>query len=179
MVFHQEEEKIGFKSEFEIPEWRTEGVRTRLAVVKEIRDRAPFSEFIMEIEVTRRSGFYIWKLLVPLVLIVGISWVVFWMVGESLGARMGVSFTGVLVIIAYQFLTNNDLPKIAQITFMDSVIAFSFLLMVLTIVESVFTSSMSSQGKPGLAASIDKTCRVAFPLVYAVGLAATVGIYLL
>lgn len=92
---------------------------------------------------------------------------------------MGVSFTGILVIIAYQFLINNDLPKIARITFMDSVIAFSFIFMVFTIVESIFANSIYAQQKTQLAASVDRACRLAFPLVYAAGLATLVGIYLL
>ena len=133
----------------------------------------------MEIEVTRRYGFYIWKMLVPLALIVGISWSVFWMVSDGLAARMGVSFTGILVVIAYQFLITTDLPKIAQITFMDSVIGFSFVLMILTIVESISANTLDLRGKRTLAAKVDRVCRWAFPLAYAAGLATLVGVYLL
>ena len=179
LVFHQADDKIGFSDDFEIPEWDTTEVRTNLEVVQGIRDRAPFSKFLMEIEVTRRYGFYIWKLLVPLVLIVGISWAVFWMVSDSLGTRMQVSFTGILSAIAYQFLMNNDLPKIPEMTFMDSVIAFSFILMVFTIVESIIANSLYSQQKTQLAATVNTASRVAFPLIYVVGLVALVGGYLL
>ena len=149
----------------------------RIPRAVDVRSKAPFSEFVMNIEVTRIYGFYVWKMMLPLVLIVGISWAVFWMVNDSLGARMGVSFTGILVIIAYQFLINNDLPKIAQITFMDSIIAFSFFLMVLTVVESIVANSLNSQQKVQLATNVDRACRLAFPLVYAAGIAALVGIY--
>ncbi len=45
LVFHQEEEKIGFGTGFEIPEWHTESVETSLESRREIRDRHHFPNF--------------------------------------------------------------------------------------------------------------------------------------
>lgn len=178
LVFHLQKEKIGFSTDFEIPEWHTVAYHTEVESVKEIRDRAPFSEVMIKIEVVRQYGYYVWKILMPLVLIVLISWVVFWMIGEGLSDRMGISFTAILTIVAYQFLISGSLPRIAYFTFMDSMLTISLVLIVLTIFENVFVNSMNSQKKQESAIKIDKTCRWAFPLIYGVSFAILALIYL-
>ena len=52
----------------------------------------------------------------PLVLIVSISWSVFWMIGECLSCRMGIALTGILTVVAYQFATAKSLPNVAYFT---------------------------------------------------------------
>jgi len=65
LQLHIEEKFIGFSDEFEIPEWRTDNVSTRVENVMEVGDRSPFSELLMTIDVTRQFGFYIWKVFIP------------------------------------------------------------------------------------------------------------------
>ena len=57
LEFLIEEEVVGFSDEFHIPEWNIVDVTEHLATKQEIRDRAPFSEFIAEIIVKRDPGF--------------------------------------------------------------------------------------------------------------------------
>ena len=101
-----------------------------------------------------------------MIFLVGISWTVFWMDGEILPHRMGVSFTGILTVVAFQLLISQNLPRVGYLTFLDAVILMSFMLMILTIVENVVVCGFQGGSKKKLAERIDKTCRWAFPLVY-------------
>lgn len=170
LVFHQQADKIDFSTDYEIPEWHTTGIETKLETVQEIRDRTPFSEFQMRVDVTRRWGYYIWKIAIPLVLLVVISWSVFWMIGDGLADRMSISLTGLLTVVAYQFIISEDLPPVPYFTLMDSVLTFSFIIMITTIIESVFVNTLYLQHRQQLSIRIDHACRVAFPLVYFAGL---------
>lgn len=173
LIFHEETDMIGFSDDFELAEWHTTNVETEIRHVREIRDRHPFSEFVMEIHVERLSGFYIWRLFMPMIVIVALSWSVFWMHADDLSNRLMVSFTGILTVVAYQFTIASSLPRIPYMTFMDAVITFSFFMMALTIVENllvfIFRSNDSTRDD-NLSHRIEISSRYVFPVIYIIGL---------
>ena len=102
----------------------------------------------------------------PLLLIVILSWSVFWMKDENFAGRTRVSSTGILTIVAYQFAIGNTLPRVPYLTFMDEVMIVSFTLIGVTVVESLLVANAKEQGDTATALRIDRTCRWLFPLVY-------------
>jgi hypothetical protein len=169
LVFHREESKIGFSKEFEIAEWHTNSVTNHIREVKEIRDRDAFSEFILEINVERRWGYYVVKIMLPLALIVFVSWAVFW-VQTAREERLGTSFTAILTVVAYQFVVADKLPKIAEVTFMEGFMTISFALMLLTIVENTIVENLHFKGKPDQAMAVDNWAKLVFPATYLLGI---------
>ena len=166
LIFHEESDKVGFSAEFQIPEWRTENVTAEIIEKQEIRDRTPFSEFILFVDVVRESSFYMWKIFIPLVLLVAMSWSVFWMIGDGLADRMSVSLTGILTVVAYQFIITESLPRVNYFTWMDSVLSLSFSMMAFTIVENVYVNVLYLQDKNSTANRVDHICRWLFPTTY-------------
>lgn len=179
LQLHIEDRFVGFSDEFQIPEWRTDDVSTRIGGIMEIGDRNPFSEFLMTIHVTRQFGFYIWKVLFPLIILVIMCFAVFWMDDEGLSSRLGVGFTGVLTVVAYQFIATGSLPKVPYITLMDSYIAFSFVIMVVTIFQSIVVSGYNKDDKKETALRLDKISRYIFPLVYIIGIGVLTILFML
>ena len=177
MLLHEQTDRIGFGDDFEIPEWHTEALRTEIRTIQEIRQNEPFSEMVMEIEITRRSGFYIWKMIVPLVMLVVLAWSVFWMHGESVPDRLSVSIVGVLTVVAYQFVITDSLPRVPYITFMDSFFVISYISMILAALENVAAGIVASEGNEEFELSLDRTSRWAFPLGFALSMAVVIVIY--
>jgi hypothetical protein len=178
LVLKRNADKVAFSERFEIPEWRAVGVGSEIRRKREARAREPFSELVVTLEVDRESGFYVWKILVPLVLLVGISWSVFWMSGETLAARIAISFTGILTVVAYQFVINEVLPKVTYFTLWDTILLLSFVLMALTVAVNVLQAVFRIKRRENLANEIDATARVAFPATYVAGLAVFLLAYL-
>jgi hypothetical protein len=178
LALEREADKVAFSERFEIPEWRAVAVGSDIREVPEARARTPFSELIVTLEVDRESGFYVWKILLPLVLLVGISWSVFWMSGETLAARIAISFTGILTVVAYQFVINEVLPKVTYFTLWDTILLLSFVLMALTVAVNVLQALLRIKRRENLANEIDATARVAFPVTYVAGLAVFLLAYL-
>ncbi len=87
-------------------EWNLGGDRVWIAPESQyhIRDRAAFSEFLINIDVVRQSGFYVWKIILPLIILVAISWSVFWMVGDSCRWAFPLVYFGSFVILAGVYL---------------------------------------------------------------------------
>ncbi|MEA5469614.1 hypothetical protein [Spirulina sp. 06S082] len=179
LVFQVEEDFIGFSSEFSIPEWKIINIEEHLETKRGLRDKNDFSQLVAEITVQRDPGSYITKIIIPMITIVGISWSVFWMIGDGLADRLGVSFTGVLTIVAYQFIVSDILPNHIYNTFLDGLILLSFVMLVLTIIENITVNMLCLQGKETSANSIDHFCRWLFPVAYLVFLSILALIYLL
>jgi len=179
LVLRQEEEKVGFSTDFQIPEWEIMQVEAHVEEKQEVRDRKPFSEFLMTIEVARLSSYYQWKILLPLMILVAISWSVFWMIGDGLADRMSVSLTGILTIVAYQFVVADGLPKVSYFTLMDSILTLSFIMMALTIMQNIYVNTLYLHEKEDAATQWDRLCRWLFPLSYFGGLVIMFVLYFL
>lgn len=178
MQFKVEQDIIDFSEEFSVPEWEIINIQETLENKQELRDRNPYSEFFAEITVQRDPGFYTTKIMIPLMIIVAISWAVFWMVGDGLADRMSVSFTGVLAAVAYQFIISESLPRHVYNTFLDALVLFSFVVMTLTIMENIIVNNLHLNDHEDTAMRIDKISRFIFPIGYVLGLALLVLVYL-
>jgi hypothetical protein len=65
LIFVVEDDVVGFSDEFSIPEWTITGIAEHLETKQEVRDRAPYSELVVEITVERDPGFYLTKIMIP------------------------------------------------------------------------------------------------------------------
>ena len=160
-----DQDRTGFAPEFALAEWDVETLDSRVGDVKRVRDTVPFSTINYEIRIERQSGYYLWKIFLTVIIIVSLTWVVFWMSDERLGRRAGVSSSGILTVIAYQFVTTSTLPRVSYLTVADRVMTVSILTIAATMVVSVFVDRIGYENKAAQL-RVDKACRWIFPLVY-------------
>jgi hypothetical protein len=165
LVFVAEPRATDFAHDFSIPEWWIEGVSTRVEESHALRSAKPFSRLVLEIDVDRRGGFYLWKILLPVAVIVALSWTIFWMSDETAVNRIRLTATGVLTIVAYQFVVGRDLPRIAYLTILDKVMLVSFLLLAITAVPSLIVSYARADDMLR-AKRVDRISRAIFPTTY-------------
>jgi hypothetical protein len=95
------------------------------------------------LEIKRHTGFYWQNIILPLILIVSISCTVFWM-RYQLHERLGVSITVLLTVVAFDFLTSDNLPRLAYTTRLDMFYNVSYVAVTLTIVFSVAATRWNS-----------------------------------
>lgn len=114
----------------------------------------------------RESGFYMLVFVIPLVLIIIMSWMAFWLDPKLSSSQISIATTSMLTLIAYRFVVSGSLPKISYMTRMDIFVLGSSILIFVTLLQSVFTASLSSNDKQTLANRIDIQCRWIFPLLY-------------
>ena len=151
-----------------LPQWRLEGIRTST------RDRqAPYagragvaSAFVVSMDVRRESFFMVRLVIFPLMLIVMLSWSVFWMDRSSLGDRINVSFIGILTAVAYQIVVSEILPHISYMTFMNGFLNLSFFIMCATVVINLVVGALDRQGRAEAGDLLDRRCRSIFPITY-------------
>jgi len=149
-----------------IPDWTIGQLQAIAKTIKMAELREPRSIFVLEIPAVRNSNFYIWKVLVPLTLIVMMSWVVFWINPVKFGPQLGLSATAMLTLIAFQFAQTGVLPKLSYFTIMDKLILGSSLLVFLSFFESAAAIYMVSIGAEKAAIKMDIVCRWIFPFLF-------------
>jgi len=124
------------------------------------------SVFRFAVEMRRESYFYIWKAIVPLTLIIFMSWAVFWIDPQQI-ARIGLAATAILTLIAYQFALAGMLPRISYLTRADRFTLSSSILVFLALMEAVIASRLMRQGRVEASDRLDQYSRVAFPVALA------------
>jgi len=170
LQFVHDETIGGFSDGISIPEWNIEAVSGHVSDTAVLRSHTPFSRYTLEIEISRKPGFYLWKVFLPLAVIVALSWSIFWMTDERFSGRSRISATGVLTVVAYQFVFAENLPRVGYLTLLDQVMIGSFGLLAVTVLESLLVDRANRQD-PERAIRIDRTARWLFPMVYVLMLA--------
>lgn len=167
------DDRVSYSPDLYLSEWQITGINSHVEQTRNVRDRVPFSRVVIEMHVTREWGFYVYKLWVPLLLIVGLSFSIFWMRDESLAGRIRISATAFLTVVAYQFAISGNLPKVAYLTIMDRLMVASFVLIALTAVQSMVVDKLR-KSQPERATRLDRISRWLFPLGY-VGIIAMIA----
>jgi hypothetical protein len=132
----------------------------------EIGAAKPIPGFVFSFNASRKSEHYFIKFIIPLFLIVAMSWVVFWIDPTEGSSQLGVAVTAVLTLIAYHIALTNKLPDISYLTRMDLFLFGSTLLVFSSLIEVVITSRLANAQRLELSRSIDISCRILFPLAY-------------
>jgi len=122
--------------------------------------------FVFSFEGERLLHHYVIKAIIPLCLIVMMSWVVFWINPDQVPNQLSVAVTTVLTLIAYHVALSGRLPDIPYLTHMDTFVFSSTVLVFMALIEVVITSHLSSTGQLALARRIDRNARLLFPLLF-------------
>jgi cadmium resistance protein CadD (predicted permease) len=106
------------------------------------------------------------KVILPLILIVAMSWIVFWIDPEESGIQISVAITTMLTLIAYRFAVGADLPKVSYLTRLDFFILSATILVFASLIEVIVTSTLAGQEKIALARNLDNWSRWLFPTIF-------------
>ena len=158
----------GQRPRMSIPDWEIGEGSARLTSYDFAPGVPRFPGLSYDIPARRYFTFFVWKVLLPLLLIVSMSWTVFWMDPVKHGPQIGVTITSMLTLMAYRVVTAQFLPNLPYLTRLDMFITGSTVLVFLALVQEVATTRMVRKKHPNLARRVDRICRKAFPAAFAV-----------
>lgn len=159
---------LRLKSDVPIPQWRITGSGMS------VRERPEFhagsgrvaSAFVVSLDVERLPFHVVRLVVLPLVIVVGLSFSVFWMDRSSLGDRLSVSFIGILTSVAYQMVIRDSIPHISYFTLVHGFLHLSFFTMCATVVINLVVGMLDKSGRVRAGDLVDYRCRGIFPLAY-------------
>jgi len=127
--------------------------------------------FLMEVTLKRSPMYYILKVIIPLCLIVIMSWLPRWIDPEHIGTNIGISTTAFLTLVAYLFAITVLLPRVSYVTRIDRFILLSTLLVFVSLLQTVANTSLIRNKKNALVERSDVWSRMVYPVLLVVVLA--------
>jgi hypothetical protein len=162
----------GIAPSITLPDWTVEQWETK-PLPYALSPGFEFSGYAFEFTASRNLQHYIFKVLLPLVLIVMMSWCVFWTDPTKSNTQFSIAVTSMLTLIAYRFAVDTQLPRLPYMTRLDVFFLISTLLVFFSLIEVLTTTILENNQQARRAKEIDRYCRVIFPLIFAIASIAT------
>jgi hypothetical protein len=150
----------------ELAAWRIKDLRYTAEKLAGNSFLPPTREALFQIVIERRSGFYLWKVFLPLLMLTMIPAVVFWIDVKEFDWILKVPMTMLLSMVAFEFTIARDLPRVGYVTFLDAVFLVSFAFCFLCIFEILTVYLMQKAGLRSPAVTLHSAGRWAYPLAY-------------
>jgi hypothetical protein len=162
---------IGLAEDMSVANWRITPGENRISeyYIKPLDRTLARLDVVFVAE--RLTGYYTWQLLVPLVLVVMMTWTVFWMPLEFVAPRVGLVATSMLTLIAYRFSMASVMPPIAYLTRMDVFMIASSVLVFAALAAAVAVTHFEGRGDTVKANRINLASRWLAPLLFLIVLA--------
>jgi len=149
LVYVPDLKDSGFGANLQIPGWRMLGWSAQASV----QDYAthfgapgvvegthhPSLRFAIAIE--RRASFFLWKLFLPLLIVMFANWLAFLIKPDLVDVRTALTATALLTLVFLQKSYSDDLPEIGTLVLMDKIYAVAYLLVILTLAQVVAMAS--------------------------------------
>lgn len=164
-------DKSGIASSFSIPDFEVLSWKSETSPYVPTEGDQGLAGFELRIDIKRRIPYFVTKVIVPLCLIVIMSWVPRWIDPEQVGTNLGISTTSFLTLVAYLFAITVLLPPVSYITRLDRFILLSTLMVFASLVQTVAAAMLIKRKKQNQVARIDYWSRLIYPLVLAAVLA--------
>ena len=116
----------------------------------------------------RKANHYLLKVILPLVLIVIMSWAVFWIDPSLASTQISVAVTSMLTLIAYRFAVGAEIPKLPYLTLLDSFILLSSVLVFFSLIEVMVITRLALNNRLETARAIDRHSRWIFPATFVI-----------
>jgi hypothetical protein len=151
--------------ELSLPDWELVGYEALVLPYTPI-ELIHTAGFAFRFEVERYVTYYIWQLILPLGVVVVMSWAAFWVGRENVGVRIGVATSSILTMIAHRFVLASLLPRLPYMTRMDYFTVGSTLLVFMALVTVIFTTFLAGKEYDSLAHKVDILARVIYPAIF-------------
>jgi hypothetical protein len=158
----------GIGEKLSIAGWDVHGADASALMYQPTTNTPPVPGYQVRVNVTRQVGYYLFKMVLPLVLIVAMSWITFWIDPTEAGTQIAVATTSMLTLIAYQFLLSNMLPPVSYLTRLDAFILISTVLVFASLIEVIVTARLAQKDRLALTQRVDAVSRATFPLAFVI-----------
>lgn len=150
----------------QIAQWEFDALRMEARTYASTYDdggAGKISRVVAIFEVTRQPAHMIQVVVLPLTVLVILTFSVFWMDHSSLGDRMDISFIGILTVVAYQIIVSDAMPGIAYFTLMSAFLLSTYFVLAMGVVVNLVVARFDRSGRRALGDRLDRTCRWLFP----------------
>jgi hypothetical protein len=160
-------EVSGLAQTFSVPDFKVLSWRSEAIPYFAQKDGQGTAGYRLQILMGRNPTYYLLKVVIPLCLIVIMSWLPRWINSEQIGTNVGISTTAFLTLVAYLFAITVLLPCVSYITRLDRFIFLSTIIVFAGLVHTVADTVTLNTNKKVLMERINRWFRILDPLILA------------
>jgi len=157
----------GISRSITLPDWTVERWDAKPDVYA-LTPGLQYSGYVFEFTASRNVQHYILKVILPLILIVMMSWAVFWTEPTNSNSQFSIAVTSMLTLIAYRFAVDTQLPRLPYMTRLDAFFLVSTLLVFFSLIEVLVTTILDNNDQLARAKKLDRYCRVIVPIMFVI-----------
>ena len=125
-----------------------------------------WSRYCFEVDLRRVVFPYLLKFTVPLVVIVLMSFLSFFIRPEEFQVQSGIVVTALLSSVAFHLTQSSNLPDVGYLVTADKFFILTYVVIFLALAEACYANRVLRGGKLERALQIQRICRFAFPIAY-------------
>lgn len=161
----------------ELSQWRSPALSAR--VVTHQREDYAINSLVFTVSLHRGSNSYVWKFLLPLFLIVLLSWVSFWLSPEEFKTKdqLGTLVSTLLIIVAFNITATASLPRTNYVTYIDAFLLACFMFVVLAIGAVVTTHTLQIRHRDDAALAMRRLSGTFLPITFVIAQLALLALF--
>jgi hypothetical protein len=135
----------------------------------------PTSRFTFHFSAPRYQMYYIFRIFIPVLLIILISYITFFL--KDFTRRIEVATGNVLLFIAFSWSLAEDYPRMGYLTFVDVIMAITFIINTLVVIYNVYLKYLETKDQREKAERIDRVADWVYPIGYIVAFGLTIAYF--
>ena len=168
LVYVAENDGSGYAEDLSVPGWKIQNYQMQNLVheyassfgdpsVKQ--NKSTYSSLRYELLIFRPLSLFIWKLLLPLLIVIFSSWGALLLYPLYVDSRIILPATALLTIVFLQQSYSDALPDVGYLVLLDKIYALAYVLNMAAILEAIITANWVKSEKPEEVARIIKVDR--------------------
>jgi hypothetical protein len=134
----------------------------------QVEGNEKYSRLEFHIEVDRDPTGIIQKITLPLIVVLILAYLVFYIPDHEIGTASGLTVTALLAAIAFQWTLNDSLPKVSYLTTIDRIFYLVYAYIFYAMAQTILTFNLSSKSEywQNVSNKIEIHSRYLFPLTF-------------
>jgi len=128
------------------------------------------STYNLAIMIKRITLPYLIKFLVPLLIVIIVCFIQFFIYPDELEVRAGIGITALLTAIAFHMSQSENLPQVGYIITSDKFFFVAYVIIFLSMVETAIVSYFFKKENIKVSFKIDRVSKILFPILYILSL---------
>ena len=133
-----------------------------------------YSHYAFVLHVKRPTFGYLVKTVLPIAIVILITFVVFFIESKYFEGRLGLAITSLISAVALQLTAAADLPSVGYMVLLDRIYNLSYAVIFLTLLESVIAVRLTDAGKEAQSKKLDRISLITLAAVFFGGVTAVV-----
>ncbi|MBF0587697.1 MAG: hypothetical protein HQL53_01065 [Magnetococcales bacterium] len=161
VLLEPHQERSGYERSFLPPDWNIIEFKSNSSLRKaDLHGDGMVSQVAFRLHVKRDGQYFLWRVMLPMVLVVMVTWWIYWVPVEVFVSRLEIGLIGILTLVAFNLSVMDAIPNISYLTLLDLFYLIGLMAIFIAVLESLWLSQMANeQGEMERAQKINKRFR--------------------